>query len=139
MPTMTDSGGGSKNTYFEIVNQDHLVNGEVMSDAVEGNAIVSNANMGDSNKDNYSSFVNGAMPAFTHDGTIAVYYHGAYPFKNILELAGIDSLADSSLTQNQGESDDDFQARRINSVPDHLRNHYGDWPSLETFVVNESS
>lgn len=99
------------NTYYSIVNPD--------VPAVGGGTEVGNVTAFDENTDTYKAYIAGhASPAATpYDATLATRYNNVYPFKSVKELKPAAPTPTLNITST----------------------HVGDWPAMETIVVNVKS
>lgn len=69
----------------------------------------------DDNVAAYAAFATANGQAYPYDATLMSQYQGSYPYPTAASLAGV---AESG------------------AAPAHVKAHYGDWPMIETLVVN---
>ena len=98
----------TNNTYYSIVNPE--------VPAVGGGTEVGNVTAFDADTNAYKAYITGhASPAATpYDATLATRYNNVYPFKSVKELNPEAPTSTLNITST----------------------HVGDWPAMDTFVVN---
>ena len=94
--------------YLDLVNNARGV-------AAAGNGSLEGVSPFDSSASEYNRFAANSARAFPYDGTLS----DTYPYPVVGELGG-QSVVDGSAT----------------ALTKHLVAHYGDWPMVETLVVN---
>ena len=107
--------GATKDDAVLTMNNNQYIS--MLNDASGMNPIgKDSASAADADLDSYRAFAPSTAGAFPYDSWLKTHYNVKYPFKTISLLGG----------------------SAIPSLP-HLTQHYGDWPALETFVINTSN
>ncbi len=73
------------------------------------------ATAADADLESYAAFFGGSHTAYPYDSVVMSRYRGGYPYPVVSVLADEQTAA---------------------SLPAHAQAHYGDWPTVETLVVN---
>ena len=108
------------NRYLESTNDLEDMNAigipTVATDTLPADSVTGPA---DANTATYVAFSGNSSTAYPYDDSLIEWYNDTYPYKTIAELASLSSSVTDKLV--------------------HLKMHYGDWPSIETFIINATS
>lgn len=105
---------GKKSSYLSLVNLYDSTGAARNVSAIGSDASSIAVTAFDANANTYNAFAGSAGSAYPYDAYLKQNASNAYPFKNIQELSGASA----------------------DTLPNHAKSHYGDWPVAEYLFVN---